>query len=76
LTVSHWEDGANRLPGSLILFVEDGVVKVCVNDRDSGSVAFATVPSLADVLYEVASLLASPTLEWRASKGKSRKPRT
>lgn len=79
LTVRSYDDGTPRQPGSLIVFVEGGQVKLCLSDRAEGLVAFVTAATLSDALLKASQALEEGTLDWRVShvaKGASRAPRT
>jgi hypothetical protein len=67
LSESHFPDGATRLTATLLMFVEDGVVKVCLNDRDQGCAAWASGASLCDCLEALEAGLQGDSLQWRAS---------
>lgn len=78
LTVTEWAPDEPRDPGSVTVFVQDGRVKVCFNDKDANMTAFASLDTLTDVLKEMERLLAKDDLEWRknpwdAKKGKRSK---
>jgi len=69
----RWEDGSGRIPGTIILFVDDGRLKACLNDRDGCAVAFVTVPEEEHVLEYLNLVLRSDGAEWRSARGKGRK---
>lgn len=80
LTAVKYGDGDARVPSTLLIFAEDGMFKVCLNDRDSSAASWS---SGSDILGAVASLegrLASGTAEWRvkppAGAGPSRGKRS
>lgn len=69
-----WGPGEPREKGSLFLFVEDGMFKCCVNDKDSSQVAFVTGTTLDGLLDAVEKGLAQDRLDWRlSSQGKARR---
>ncbi len=68
LAVSKWDDGEERTTGTALFFVEDGVVKLCLNDRDSDRVAFVTGSSAEEVLEAASAGLEGDALDWRASR--------
>jgi hypothetical protein len=71
-----WEPGVPRVRGSLFLFLEDGVFKACLNDKDVEEVAFVTKGTFAALLDAVERGLSSSSLDWRLSTaGKARKRR-
>ncbi len=68
LTAIVWDDGTPRLRGSLILFSEEGLWKLCLSDKDSGRVAFVTAQTPVEVFGAAEKGLAAGSLDWRASK--------
>lgn len=67
LTETRFPDGSNRLTSTLLLFIEAGVVKVCLHDRDQGQTAWASGASVGDVLEALEAGLQGDTLQWKAS---------
>jgi hypothetical protein len=68
VSAAQWPDGTARAPGSLVMFVEDGRLKVCLNDKDQGAVCFVTARSLLELLDAVETILCNGKGDWRASK--------
>lgn len=62
--------GKGRKTGSLLFFCEDGMVKACLNDRDSGAYCFLSSKSVAGLLDALEKGLKGGSLEWRVKKGK------
>jgi len=76
LTLTEWEEDVPRERGTLLFFVEDGLMKGCLNDKDSGYIAFLSGGSLEDLLEGLEAGLAEESLEWRmsrAAKGATKK---
>jgi len=73
LTAPKYEDGADRETGTILVFVEDGCVKGCLSNRDSGHVAFVSGSDWASMLAKAEKGLASDSLDWRLSKGRQGK---
>jgi len=69
LTEVVWPDGTTRLPGSLVVFCEDGQFKLCVNDKDCGTVAFIASGTMQGAFQAVELGLRQDTLDWRQSSG-------
>ena len=67
LVESRYPDGSNRLNSTLLLFVEAGVVKVCLHDRDQGQTAWASGAGVGDCLEALEAGLQGDTLNWKAS---------
>lgn len=73
MTATVGSGGTARTTSTLLLFVEDGAVKVCVNDRDREENAFWSEQSLEAVLEAVEVDLSAGQGDWRKSTGKKRK---
>jgi len=73
LSATRWEDGAERETGTLLIFVEDGLVKVCLCNRDTGHVGFISARTWAEALVSVEKHLESDTVDWRLSKASKAK---
>jgi len=65
LTQTEWAPNEPRQVGSLTIFVTDGRLKVCFNDKDANYSAFASLDSLCECLKEMEALLAKDDLDWR-----------
>jgi hypothetical protein len=68
LTLDRFNDGTPRVPGTVMLFVEDGRLKVCFNDRQEQVVGFVCVDSLETLLDDLEKLLEGDRVEFRVSK--------
>jgi len=78
LVENRFPDGGARQTSTLLLFVEHGVVKVCLNDRDQGCSAWASGSSVGDCLEALEMGLQADSLQWRVSgprKGGNRQKR-
>lgn len=73
LSCEQWADGSARVPASLLIFVEGGLLKACVNDRALERTGWATGPTLEAVLASLDAGIASDGIEWRRAKPKGRK---
>lgn len=74
LTVDSYPDGEVRQRSTLLVFVEEGVVKVCLNDRAEERSLWRSAASMEDCLLELETALQSEGTDWRKSgkgKGKS-----
>lgn len=72
----EWEPGQPRQKGTLFLFIEHGMFKVCVSDKDADLIAFVTAPTLQGVLESAEKGLVKDSLDWRPStQGKARRSR-
>lgn len=78
LTAHRDETGEARETGTILIFCEEGLVKVCACNRDTGHVAFISAKTLQDAFLKLDKGLANDSLDWRLSKrekgakGKSR----
>jgi len=68
LTERFYEDGTVRQTASLLVFCEDGLCKLMVNDREVGRVAFWSGESFTAVLAAAEAALAGDRADWRVSK--------
>ena len=68
VTASAWDDGQERVTGTILIFVEDGRVKLCLNDRDGDCVAFVSGLTFEEALSSANEGLEGDTLDWRRSK--------
>ena len=68
LTLATWEDGTVRETSTLYLFVDEGVTKGCLNDREAGRVAFVAGDGVAAVLKSMEKGLVANTLDWRPDR--------
>lgn len=60
-----YEDGARRTTATLLFFVERGILKVCLNDRDTGRCVFHAATSVMGALDGLEVGLSEETLDWR-----------
>jgi len=75
LTLERYGNGEVRVPGSLTLFYDAGLLKGCLNDKDAGLAAFVSGAGLSGVLASIEEGLRGDKLDWRASKDKKGKRR-
>jgi hypothetical protein len=69
LTLEEWEPGKPRKTSTIVWFVEQGLLKACINDRDASQVAFVSAESLTGLWEALEEGLAMNSLDWRFSKG-------
>lgn len=67
-TEAAFSDGSHRPLPTLTVFVEDGVWKLCLNDRAEGEIAFTAGATLTDALNALERGLRDGTLDWRKPK--------
>jgi len=68
MTQVVWPDGTVRIPSTISVFVDGGVVKVVLKDRDQGLCLWAAAPTMGDLLGVLDALLADPKAEWRVDR--------
>lgn len=73
LSIERFDDGAPRETLTLLVFVEDGSLKVCASDREEGLVTFLTAGSLEALFAALEAGLCEGGLDWRRSRGKQRR---
>jgi hypothetical protein len=69
LTASEWPDGTPRKLSTVTVFVDEGCVKVSINDRAQGLVGFSSGASLEEALASLEAALAADRVEWRRTQG-------
>jgi len=75
LSCSAYSDGSRRVLSTLLLFVDEGMVKVCLNDRDQGLTAWFSGETITSCLQGLEEALARDSLQWRAPATAGRKKR-
>lgn len=73
LTQEQWENGDRRETGTFNVFYKDGVVCVCVNDRDANKQAYKTLGEDDEVLAVVNEMVADPGLRWTPGRAPAKK---
>ena len=72
LTESAYPDGSARERAVISLFREDGRVKVCLNDRDTGRTLWRSADGVEDALILVEAALTDGTADWRRASNAPR----
>lgn len=76
LTCVQYAEGDARVPSTMLFFVEDGLWKCCLNDRDNARSAWSAGRSALECLKSLEASLEAATIEWRRSAGQGKgKPR-
>jgi hypothetical protein len=77
LSCDKWEDGTVRETATLLFFVDQERLSVCLTDRSGDRVAFNSGTTWGGLLAELEANLEDDSLEWRPRKhgsgGKSRR---
>jgi len=60
-----WDDGSTRETSTLLIFLDAGVLKGCVNDRAMGRNLFVAATSLQGLLVAANEALSSDSPGWR-----------
>lgn len=68
LTQSTWEDGSSRPPGTLLLFTDGCMWKICLKDKTGPRVCFASSTELDLLFLTVEEGLKDDSLDWRADR--------
>jgi hypothetical protein len=68
LTSTKYPDGGARQTSTLLLFVEDGVWKACLKDRDTGRSLWIASGSPTEAMTDLELTLAAGDAEWRKDK--------
>jgi hypothetical protein len=68
LSLASWDDGSARVTSSLLLFVEDGLCKLCLNDRALERTGWASGVTLEAALSAMDASLADGRMEWRKAR--------
>ena len=74
LVACKWSDGTPRLPGTVTLFSDGPVWKLCLSDRHQSRVAFVSGSSPQGAFQAADEGLQRSSLDWRPQRqGKPRK---
>lgn len=75
LTRTSYDDGSPRQTSTVMVFIDQGHVKACLNDRDAGRAGWMSADALGSVLDELERALADDSIDWRASRGDNKRGR-
>lgn len=68
LTETAWPSGKSRMTSTLLIFVEEGLVKLCLNDRSATRTAWVSGRTLTEALEHLNSGIEGDSLEWRRAR--------
>lgn len=68
-----WPDGELRQPSSLIVFMEGGMFKAGLNDKDNNMILWASCKSFNDLLEALEARLTDDQVDWRKSRSKGKR---
>ena len=70
LSTVKYDDGSPRSPSALSLFLEDGMCKLALNDKDCKRSLYVASDTFVGALALMESALAAPNPPWRKWPGK------
>lgn len=73
LTETQFADGGARKTSTLLLFVDAGMLKACLSDREESLVAFASAGSFNELLDALEGGLSHDSLDWRPAGGQGKR---
>lgn len=68
LAATTWADGSSRIPGTLTLFTDGCLWKLCLSDKAQSLVAFTSGSSPLHAFQSAEQGLVTGTLDWRSSR--------
>lgn len=68
-----YSDGSDRLTGSILLFCDQGRLKVMLKEPNEGVVGFSTIDGLDGLLDALERKIAGGSVEWRKDNRTGRK---
>jgi len=71
LILTQYMDGTPRQTSTLLIFVDEGVLKLCLSDREVGRTCFVTGRTFEEALKTLDAGLVDDTLDWRTKRGSS-----
>lgn len=66
LTVTRWADGSNRVTSTISVFIDNGALKLVINDRDNNRSAFFSAPTFEDTLVRMEEALTEDSADWKS----------
>ena len=75
ISEGHYPDGGPRLGATLLVFVDEGVVKLCLNDRDQEVSAWVSGASWDAAMAVLEDGLVRDTLTWRRPPARGKRQR-
>lgn len=63
-----WEDGSTRETSTITIFLENGMVKMALNDRDGQRSLYITCSRWKDAMNALEKAAAAPSADWRGWK--------
>jgi hypothetical protein len=69
LSSECYDDGSRRERSTLMVFRENGVVKVCLSDRDLGRTLWRAADGVETAIMELEQAIVDGTADWRVAAG-------
>lgn len=69
LTVTVLPSGETRQCSTVTIFVEGGLFKACLTEKDADALLFASGPGLEECLDNLEERLTAPAVDWRRKGG-------
>lgn len=73
LTTTEWEDKSVRQTSTMTVFVEDGQVKLCLNDRSLERTCWVSGGSFMAALHSLEEGLRLDRVDWRGRPGQGQR---
>lgn len=74
LAVGAYPDGTARERAVISIFIEEGRVKCCLNDRDTGRTLWRSAGGIEACIGLIDDAIAEGTADWRRAAGSGRGP--
>lgn len=68
LTATAWPEGGERETATVLIFVEDGTFKGCLNDRANSRSGWASADSFTGLLDALEGKLQTSEMDWRKNR--------
>jgi hypothetical protein len=68
LLMDKWDDGNERVTGTIILFLDGNRIKLMLNDKDCGRVGVVSGRSVYECLEAADAALEDDAVDWRKSR--------
>lgn len=72
LSADAWPDGSERETSTVTMFVEQGMVKVCLSDRANDRSAWSSGETLEEAVLSLEGALAADRTDWRKRPSSAR----
>lgn len=68
LTQTRWEDDTARDPGSMLVFLQDGMLKAMLRDKNDGTCLWVAARGFTGLLDVLEACLLDPAADWRVDR--------